>query len=50
VGITDLITGVNIVLGALPVRACPAFANPAGKVDVVQLVQGVVNALTGCKR
>lgn len=48
VDIGDLITGVNIVLGSLPVSACEAFQNAQGKVDVAQLIQGVNNALNGC--
>jgi hypothetical protein len=48
VKISDLITGVNIALGSLPVSACPAFENAEGTVDIAQLVQGVSNALNGC--
>lgn len=48
VDIGDLITGVNIVLGSLPVSACEAFQNVQGNVDVAQLIQGVNNALNGC--
>ena len=48
VDITDLITGVNIALGILPVSACQAFENTEGNVDIAQLIQGVNNALNGC--
>ena len=48
VEIADLTVGVNIVLGYAPVSDCPAFANPAGTVDIAQLVRAVNNALTGC--
>jgi hypothetical protein len=58
VDVSDLITGVNIVLGALPLSACPAFKclSDCGPgpiaitpvVDVSCLVQAVNNALTGC--
>jgi hypothetical protein len=50
VNISDLITGVNIALGNLPVSACPAFENAQGKVDIAQLIKGVNNALEGCGR
>ena len=46
--ISDLITGVNTVLGNQPPTACPAFENAQGKVDVAQLIKGVNNALHGC--
>jgi hypothetical protein len=46
--INELLTGVNIALGTLPVSTCPAFENAQGKVDVAQLVHGVHNALYGC--
>jgi hypothetical protein len=48
VNISDLITGVNIALGNLPVSACPAFENAQGMVDIAQLIKGVNNALNGC--
>jgi hypothetical protein len=48
VGISDLILGVNIVLGNQPPSACPAFENGQGQVDVAQLIKGVKNALNGC--
>jgi hypothetical protein len=48
VEIADLVTGVNIALGILPISACPAFENAQGMVDIAQLVTGVINALNGC--
>jgi hypothetical protein len=46
--INELLTGVNIALGTLPVSTCAAFENAQGTVDVVQLIRGVHNALFGC--
>jgi len=48
VSIDELITGVNIALGSLPVDACPAFENAQGEVDIAQLIKGVSGALNGC--
>ena len=48
VGIADLILGVNIALGLLPVADCGAFANADDRVDIVQLIRGVNSALNGC--
>ena len=48
VTINELIVGVNIVLGDLPVSACEAFANSEGQVTMAQLILGVNNALNGC--
>ena len=48
VTINDLILGVNIALGLLPVSDCPAFANMQDMVTITQLTQGVNNALNGC--
>src|SRR5215475_11198096 len=48
VEINNLILGVNIALGAQPVRACEAFADARGEVHITQLIMGVNNALTGC--
>jgi hypothetical protein len=50
VTIADLVIGVNIVLGAQPVSACPAFENAQGVIDIAQLIKGVNNALEGCGR
>ena len=47
VTVADVMTGVNIVLGILPVSACPAFAVD-GVVTILQLIQGVNNLLNGC--
>ena len=49
VAISELITGVNIVLGASPVSACSAFADTTGVVDIARLITGVSNALNGCR-
>lgn len=48
VDISDLIVGVDILLGLDPASTCPAFENALGTVDISQLVQGVNNALSGC--
>src|SRR5215470_3321057 len=48
VTISDLILGVNIVLGNLSKDDCPAFQNAQGNVDIAQLVKAVNNALDGC--
>jgi hypothetical protein len=49
VTIDDLVTGVNISLGQLPISDCPAFdANVSGEVTVVELLQGLLNAQHGC--
>lgn len=48
VDISDLIVGVDIVLGLDPVSTCPSFENALGTVDVSQLIQGVNNVLNGC--
>ena len=48
VTINELITGVYITLGSLPVSDCQAFENAQGKVDIAQVIQGVNNALNGC--
>ena len=47
VNVDDVTTGINIVLGFLPVSACPAFAID-GVVTILSLIQGVDNLLTGC--
>ena len=48
VDITNLITGVNIVLEERPVGACLAFGNAQGQVDIAQIIRAVNNALNGC--
>ena len=47
VDISDLITGVNIVLGNDPISVCPAFDNGSGVVTVDVLITAVNNALSG---
>jgi len=47
-GVSELITGVNIALGTEPLSACPAFDNGTGKVSVDALISAVNNALNGC--
>lgn len=48
VAINELITGVNIALGNLPVSACPSFDCMGDGVQINCLIQGVNNALNGC--
>ena len=49
VGAADLITGVNIALGGLPLDVCSSFdADGDGMVTVGELIGGVHNALNGC--
>jgi len=49
VTVTELIRGVNIALGQLPVEACPRFdSNTDGAVTIDELVRAVNNALYGC--
>jgi hypothetical protein len=49
VTINELITGVNIALGASPVSSCPAIdANGNGEVTINELISAVNNALNGC--
>jgi len=48
VTVSDLVLGVNIVLGIDPASVCPNFQNAQGNVDVAQLVKGVNNLLLGC--
>jgi len=46
VSISELITGVNIALGNLPVTACPAFdTNRDGRVTIEELIAAVNAAL-----
>jgi hypothetical protein len=46
---TELVSGIDIVLGKVPLANCMAFdPNHTGKVTVVQLAQGVEAALNGC--
>jgi hypothetical protein len=49
VTVDELITGVNIALGALELDACEEFdGNADGTVTVDELITAVNNALTGC--
>ena len=49
VTVEELITGVNVALGALAVGGCPSFDyNSDGRVTVDELIAGVNNALAGC--
>ena len=49
VEINELIIGVNIALGNLPVSQCPSFdCENNGTVPINCLIQGVNNALDGC--
>ena len=48
--ITELITGVNIALGLLPLDSCSAFdCNGTGSVTVDCLIKAVTAALNGCR-
>ena len=50
VTVDELITGVSIVLGNVPVITCPPFdANGVPGVTIDELVVGVNNALEGCR-
>lgn len=49
VSIEELITGVNIALGALPLSQCRAFdANGDGQITIDELVDATNRALNGC--
>src|SRR5262249_616457 len=49
VSVSDVILGVNIALGNLPLGDCPAFdVDGRGRIEIGGLVQGVNNALNGC--
>jgi hypothetical protein len=49
VTVNNLITAVNIALGALPISDCAAIdADSDGDVTVSELIQAVNAALTGC--
>jgi hypothetical protein len=49
VTIEELITGVDIALGTLPVSACTAFDfSGNGAVTVDEIIRAVNNALNGC--
>ncbi len=49
VAINELITGVNIALGGLPLDRCPSFdINDDGEIEINELITAVNNALAGC--
>jgi hypothetical protein len=49
VTVDELIKGVNIALGSLPLSECPSFdTNGDGEVTVNELIKGVNNALNSC--
>ena len=49
VGISELIRGVNIALGLLPLARCPAFDRDADDaVGISELITAVNNSLSGC--
>lgn len=48
VAINELVIGVSIVLGALPVDACPSFTGADATVDITDLITAVNDALSGC--
>ena len=48
VAVNELVLGVNIALGRLPLAVCPSFdTNGDGEVEINELVLGVNNALNG---
>jgi hypothetical protein len=50
VTVDELLTGVGIALGALPVTRCPVFdTNGDGMVAIDELLKAVDSALTGCE-
>jgi hypothetical protein len=49
VGINELVTGVNIALGAADVSRCPSFdRDDSGDVEIAELVAAVNASLSGC--
>ncbi len=49
VTVDEIITGVNIALGSLPIERCPPLdTNGDGMVTVDELIKAVNNALNGC--
>jgi hypothetical protein len=49
VTVDEIVKGVNIALGSLPLDRCPAFnSNGDLEVTVDELLNGVTNALRGC--
>jgi hypothetical protein len=48
--VDELVLGINISLGIVPVDDCAAFDSDGdGKVFVDEIVRGVNNALNGCE-
>jgi len=50
VTINELITLVNVDLGATDASACPSGIPSGREVDIVLILQAVDNALNGCSR
>ena len=51
VTIDELVTGVNVALGVLPVATCPGFDRSGdGAVGIAELIAAVGDALHGCPR
>ncbi|MFI5398372.1 MAG: hypothetical protein ACHQ9S_22780 [Candidatus Binatia bacterium] len=49
VTVDELLTGVGVALGNVPMDQCPAFdANGDGTVTIDELLAGVIDALNGC--
>jgi hypothetical protein len=50
VTINEIIMGVNIAMGIMPMESCPAFdLSGDGEVTINELIVGVNNALQGCQ-
>jgi hypothetical protein len=48
VAVDELVTGVNMALGAMPIDRCPDLAGGDNKVGIDELIAAVNNALVGC--
>jgi hypothetical protein len=49
VTVDEILTGVNIALGTVPLDQCPPLdGNNDGKVTVDEILAAVNNALSGC--
>jgi hypothetical protein len=48
VSVGELVTGVDIALGLLPLQACPSFAIDGRGVDIDALISAIGFALNGC--
>jgi hypothetical protein len=47
--VDEILTGVNIALGLTPVSLCESLdANGDGQVTIVEILQAVDHALSGC--